>query len=131
MKKFFKQPLVRYVFVGGISYIAEMLTLYVCSTLLGLSSIPSVTISFWIGFVLSFILQKVVAFSNKERALKRLFWQSASYAILVLANYLFSIATVAMFDSITGIYIARTIALIITTSWNYVIYSKLIFKKRS
>lgn len=124
------RPIVRYILVGGTSYVLELLVLYICKGVLHTSPVIAVSISFWAGFILSFGLQKVITFNNTSKKVKQLLWQSISYGILVIVNYLFTIGFVAFLNSITDVYIARTIALVITTGWNYVIYSNIIFKEK-
>lgn len=122
-------PVVRYIFVGGTTYLIEVGILLIASTLLHLPSTVSVTIAFWIGLVVSFILQKVIAFKDTSSTVKRLAWQSTAYALLIIINYLFTIFTVWALEPFTGLVISRTIALVITTLWNYIVYSKIIFKQ--
>lgn len=123
-----KSPTLRkYVAVGGATFLTELVIIFICTHVLNLPSFVAVTISFWTGLVLSFVLQKILTFGNKNKSPKHLLWQSVSYGSLVIVNYLFTIGFVALFDSLIGVYLARTAALIITTIWNYVIYQKAIF----
>lgn len=128
MKKLFENSLIRYILVGGTSFVIEIGVIFVLAKTLGLNSILSVSIAFWFGFVVSFLLQKLVTFKDGSRSVKKVLKQTIMYGSLVLLNYLFTIAFVWLFENILGLIIARTIALIITTGWNFVIYQKIIFK---
>lgn len=98
---------------------------------LKMTSVLAVGISFWLGFLIAFVLQKLIAFKNTDRSKKTVARQTLLYSGLVGVNYLFTLAFVAIFGPILGTIVARTIALIITTGWNYVIYSKLIFRSKN
>lgn len=117
---------VRYVFIGGISYIIELSALLLLARML--SPAQAVACSFWIGLVISFILQKKIAFSNKTTTKKAFGKQAVFYGTLVLFNYVFTIIFVSLLTSYLGIAIARTLALLLTVSWNYFVYKE-IFKQ--
>ena len=123
-----QKPLYRYIFIGGISYLIEVALLALLLYSLKLSAVAAVAISFWIGFILSFLLQKLIAFKNTDSSKKTVARQSVLYSLLVAVNYLFTLAFVAALGPLIGTIVARTIALIVTTGWNYVVYSKFIFK---
>lgn len=121
------QP-VRYIFIGGVSYIIEMIALLTCAYILLFSPELSVACSFWVGLIVSFLLQKYIAFNNKSSHKKVIGRQAVLYGLLVLFNYGFTIAFVSLSVDILGLVIARTLALGITTTWNYFVY-KQIFKQ--
>lgn len=127
-KNLINNTLFRYIFIGGLSFLIEMATIYVVMNFTNLGSLVAVGISFWLGLIASFFLQKIFAFRNKESSPKHLIKQSVAYGILVVVNYMFTLGFVALFEGVMGVFIARTIALIITTGWNFIVYSKIIFK---
>lgn len=127
IKKLRSNKLARYIFVGGLSYLLEVGAIY-SLILFGVDKLISVAIAFWFGLTISFLLQKIFAFDNKEKTIKKLAWQSVTYGILVVVNYGFTLSFVAVLNSTIGLIVARTIALLITTIWNYFIYKKIIFK---
>lgn len=126
-KKILSHTGVRYLITGGASYGIELSVLLLLSGILHLGPVLSVGISFWVGLVISFILQKFLAFNNKTVKPKHLIRQSLQYGALVLVNYLFTLWFVSTFEPIVGLVIARTVALIITTIWNYFIYKYVLF----
>jgi putative flippase GtrA len=128
LKYLTENKLARYILVGGSSYLFELAVLY-SLIFLGVHKVLAVGIAFWFGLLLSFILQKLVAFNNKERTYKKILWQSVCYGILVIINYTFTLLVVSTFSDEFGIFLTRTVALIITTGWNFIIYSKIIFRK--
>ena len=117
----------RYILVGGTSFCIEIVALYVLKNIIKLSPESSVAISFWIGFVCGFILQKHVTYKNKHKAPHLLARQLVMYAALVLFNYIFTIAAVNIFKQHMSVFIIRTAVVLVTTSWNFFAY-KLIFK---
>ncbi len=117
-----KNRVFRYLFVGGFSYLVEMACLYGLHNGLGLSPTISVAISFWVGFVVAYLLQKFVAFENHDRSKKAVARQLIGYSFLVGWNYLFTLVVVGLFEHMTSIFIVRTIVIIITTLWNYAFY---------
>jgi putative flippase GtrA len=131
LQKFIQHQAVRYIFIGGIAYLIELTALYFFAVTLSLGPTLGVAISFWIGLIVSFTLQKIFSFKNKAENKKHLSKQMLSYGTLVAFNYLFTLAFVSFFEPHIGLFIARTIALLITTVWNFYIYSRYIFKSQT
>ncbi|MDR0433001.1 MAG: GtrA family protein, partial [Bifidobacteriaceae bacterium] len=79
----------RYVAVGIGGYLVEVAILLTLPRL-GASGEVAVTVSYWVGLVVSFAAQKLLAFSNFAfgRLLAR---QALAYALLVLVNWGFTV----------------------------------------
>ena len=120
----------RYLLVGGLSYLIEMGCLVGLRNGLGLGATLSVAISFWIGFVVAYILQKFIAFQNHDRSKQVIAKQLVGYSLLVGWNYIFTLVVVGVFEQYASVFLLRTIIIIITTLWNYAIY-RLLFKNNS
>lgn len=118
--------ILRYILSGGSSYIIEIAILYLLSAS-GLPKTVAVSVSFWIGFFVSFFAQKIFTFKNTKTGKKKSTLQVIGYGILVTVNYLFTITLVSIFAD-ADVVIVRTIALAITTSWNFLIYKFILFK---
>ena len=116
---------VRYIFVGGFSFVIEIATLYSLNQLLRVSPTISVAISFWVGFIVAYTLQKLVTFQNKEKSRRALTKQLIGYSLLVVWNYAFTLLVVELFHASISVIILRTIVIAITTIWNYFLYKKL------
>lgn len=127
VRRFKERTLVRYLFVGGTSYALELTTLLLIFYLTDSRTLAT-AISFWVGFAVAFMLQKIVAFKEYSKEMKALTTQGTLYILLNLWNYIFTIAFVSLFPD-RYIILSRTVALIMMASWNYVIYKKIIFKK--
>ena len=120
-----QHQVVRYIFVGGFSFVIEIATLYTLNQLLHVSPTVSVAISFWVGFIVAYTLQKLVTFQNKEKSRRALTKQLVGYSLLVAWNYAFTLIVVELFHASISVIILRTIVIAITTTWNYFLYKKL------
>lgn len=127
IKKIAQQQIVRYLFIGGFSYLVEMTILFLLNHVLQIPATASVAISFWIGFIVAYVLQKIVTFQNKETSRRVLAQQLIGYSLLVLWNYGFTLTVVEFFQHNMSVVVLRTIVIAITTTWNYALY-KLLFR---
>ena len=118
---------VRYLVIGGSVYLFELVVIVVAQWL-GASDVWAVAISFWLGLLLSFALQKFVAFSDKRMHHKVLVPQAIAFSLLVLWNFGFTVGVTKLLSPIISPLICRTIALGITTLWNFYLYRTRIFK---
>lgn len=118
----------RYVFVGGLTYVIDMAVLIGLYAGLHTSRALAASASFWTGLLFSFLLQKLVAFQDYQREVKAISHQALSYGVLVAFNYVLTVFVVSLFPGRDIVY-SRTLAVAITTVWNYFIYNRLVFKK--
>lgn len=116
----------RYLLVGGGSYVIEIGVLFSLKKL-GLSNLASVAISFWIGLISSFLLQKFITFKSSSPSKKHLGMQIILYLSLVAFNYVFTLLLVGTIGKAINVLIIRTLAIICTTVWNYYFYKIHIF----
>jgi len=130
LKRLWAKSFLRYLVIGGTAYITEIASLLLFTNAFKWSSVLAVAVSFWIGFIIAFTLQKFVTFNNYERSVESLTKQVVGYSALVLWNYFFTLITVALISDSVPVYITRTFCIIAITSWNFIIYSKL-FKQRA
>lgn len=124
-----KQKLVRYLLVGGTAYGVEISCLYFFVHALNLSSLRAVAISFWIGFVVAFILQKLITFKNYDKQTTTITKQLIGYGLLVAWNYGFTLIMVKLLSRHGSIIMIRTFVILIVTSWNFIFY-QMIFKEQ-
>lgn len=118
----------RYILVGGCAYLLEMIVLALLTRVLSIEPTIAVSISFWIGVVVSFFMQKVIAFENNHKSPKKVGQQIVMYASLLFINYVFTITLVYLLESMIGVLLSRTIAIVVSTVWNYVVYKRIIFR---
>jgi putative flippase GtrA len=122
-----RRPLYRYVVVGGSVYVLEV-AIIVIAQHLGASSVLAVGLSFWFGLIVSFLLQKFVTFSDRRVHHRVLLSQTVIVVALVLFNFGFTIVVTKLLTSRVPAVISRTLALAITTTWNFYLYKTRIFK---
>jgi len=124
---FLRQHGSRYLMVGVSVYALELLVIVVAQYL-GASAVLAVGLSFWIGLIISFVLQKVVTFGDKRTKHQVLVPQLAAFSLLVLFNFGFTILVTKLLISLMPAVITRTLALGMTTVWNFYLYKTRIFK---
>lgn len=122
-----KRPGIRYLIVGGSVYLFELVVIYVAQHN-GASAVVAVGLSFWLGLIVSFVLQKVVTFSDKRTHHKILIPQIVAVTLLVLFNFGFTILVTKLLAHALPAVVTRTIALGVTTIWNFYLYKTRIFK---
>jgi putative flippase GtrA len=122
-----QKPSHRYLLIGVSVYLFELLVIFVAQSL-GANNILAVGLSFWLGLIVSFVLQKVVTFKDKRTHHRVLLPQIIAFSLLVLFNFGFTILVTELLTSIVPAAITRTIALGITTVWNFYLYRTKIFK---
>jgi putative flippase GtrA len=122
-----KKPGYRYLLVGGAVYVLEVAVIVVAQRL-GASPVLAVGLSFWIGLVFSFVLQKLVTFGDKRLHHRVLSMQIIAVALLVIFNFGFTLLVTKLLYRELPAVVTRTLALGITTIWNFYLYKTRIFK---
>jgi putative flippase GtrA len=118
----------RYITIGVSIYLFE-LAVIVVGQRLGLSAVGAVALSFWLGLLVSFGLQKTITFKDHRVHHKVLLPQIIAFSLLVLFNFGFTIVVTKLLSPGVPAVLSRTIALAITTLWNYYLYKTHIFYK--
>lgn len=127
IRTFVKTTTGRYIIIGLSVYVLELAAIII-SQRLGASTIVAVAISFWIGLLVSFFLQKIVTFNDKRMHHKVLLPQLIAVVCLVFFNFGFTILVTRLLRGHLPAVIIRTFVLGITTLWNFYIYRTRIFK---
>lgn len=127
LRPLLNKPLHRYIIIGGSVYILEVIVIVIAQGM-GAQPLAAVSISFWIGLIISFTLQKFVTFRDKRMHHRVILPQIIAVSGLVLFNFGFTLLVTKLFRNILPTVGSRTIALIITTIWNYYLYKTKIFK---
>jgi len=116
--------------VGGLSYLFEMTAILLLKKIFSLTNVEAVTISYWIGLGVAFILQKIITFSNLDKRLHIIGKQVIIYVVLVLFNYSLNILAVDIFAKDSNVYLIRTLVILFCTLINFPVY-KIIFSNKS
>lgn len=122
-----KRPGYRYLMIGGSVYVFE-LAVIVAAQWLGASPVWAVAISFCLGTLVSFFLQKLVTFGDKRMHHRVLIPQMIATALLIVWNLGFSVLLTKLLQDHVPAVVTRTLALGITTIWNFYLYKTRIFK---
>jgi len=122
-----QKPGHRYIVVGGSIYALELIVIVIAQRL-GASAIVAVGLSFWIGLVVSFVLQKLVTFDDKRVHHRVLLTQVVAFSLLVIFNFGFTLLVTKLLQRSLPAVVTRTLALGITTIWNFYLYKTHIFK---
>ncbi len=123
-----QRPGYRYLLVGGSVYLLELLVI-VAAQQLGAAAVVAVGLSFWSGLVISFGLQKLVTFGDNRVHHTVLLPQIAAFSVLVLFNFGFTLLVAKFLSPFLPAVVTRTVALGITTIWNFYLYKTHIFLK--
>src|SRR5262249_50239918 len=116
-----QRPGYRYLIIGGSVYVFELIVI-VAAQQLGASAPWAVAISFCLGTLVSFWLQKLVTFGDKRLYHRVVIPQLIAVAALVLWNLGFSVALTKLLEDRLPAVVSRTIALGLTTIWNFYLY---------
>jgi putative flippase GtrA len=126
IKQLFKRLNKRYLVIGVSIYILELVIIVVAQSL-GASGVVAVGLSFWVGLVVAFVLQKIIGFSDKRLRHTVLIPQVLAFSLLVLFNFGFTLLVTKLLSPPLPAVISRTIALGLSTVWNYYLYKQHIF----
>jgi putative flippase GtrA len=128
LKILLQNPGYRYLVIGVSVYLFELLVIIVAQSL-GASAALAVGLSFWLGLLISFALQKFVTFNDKRIHHRVLLPQVIAFSLLVAFNFSFTLGVTALLSPGLPATVTRTIALGVTTIWNFYLYKTRIFKR--
>ena len=78
--------------------------------------------------MVSFVLQKLVTFSDRRMHRQVLLPQMIAFSALVLFNFGFTLALTKLLEHVLPAVVTRTLAVGMTTLWNFYLYKTRIFK---
>jgi putative flippase GtrA len=121
---------VRYVAVGLTAYAAEMTALYAMKHIGRHGDVQAVAVSFWVGLIVAFVLQKMLVFQNYDRSVRSLSRQAVLYGLLVAWNYGFTLMVVHGLSRHISVFLLRTGVIGIVMGWNFLLYHYIFQQKR-
>ncbi len=127
IKAMLQRPGYRYLLIGGSVYVFELAVIVVAQAL-GASAVWAVAISFCLGTLVSFFLQKLVTFSDKRMHHRVLIPQLIATGLLIVWNLGFSVLLTKLLQNHLPAVATRTLAIAFTTIWNFYLYKTRIFK---
>ena len=116
----------RYLFIGGVGYLFELFIILIAGQL-GASPAKAVAVSFILGTISAFLLQKFFTFKDRRLHRSILIPQVIATILLVIFNFCFSVGLAKIFEDTLDPIVSRTISLILTTIWNYLLFKTAIF----
>ena len=126
---------IRFAIVGGANTALDFGVLFLL-TFLGLDKIPANYISTSVALIFSFFANKTFAFKQKGGNAKKqfaLFLVVTLFGLWVLQPLVIWGSSSLLESSITNeaimLFVAKLLATIVSLVWNYVFYSKIVFKK--
>ena len=127
IRELLQKPGYRYLIVGGSVYLFELAVIVDVQSL-GASAVWAVAVAYCLGTTLSFFMQKLVTFGDKRMHHKVLIPQMIATALLIVWNLAISVVVTKLLQHHLPAVVTRTIALAITTIWNFYLYKTRIFK---
>lgn len=127
LRKIINQQTKPYLLIGGSVYVFELVIILLAQTW-GANPVWAIGIGFCFGTLLSFGLQKFITFGDKRVQHKIIAAQLIATCALVVFNFVFTLVVAKLLTPFLPAILSRTIALGITTLWNFYIYKNHIFK---
>lgn len=124
---FYKHPLVRYILVGGSTFVLDLGLLIFLKDKAGFGLALATSIAYWTAIIYNFALNRLWTFSMSER--ENLHRHILNYLVLLGFNYLFTVIFVSVVGKHIYFGIAKGLAVIIQTTWTYFVYKNRIFVK--
>jgi putative flippase GtrA len=127
-KKVISMRVIRFLVSGGSAAVTEYGVFLFLFDLVKIDVVIANGISFLCGLMVSFLLNKHWVFKSKQRARMEV----VLYVILALVNLLLSSLFIQLLVHTAGIspFIAKLIGMVVIAAWNYLFFSRLIFKQR-
>lgn len=123
----YKHPLMRYLFVGGTTFIIDEGLLIILHGKLDVWLPAALFLAYLTAFIYNFSLNRWWAFSAAEN--KSLHEHVVPYTFLFFFNLMFTIVFVSIVSHFINYALAKALAVMIQVSWTYIIYKNFIFAK--
>lgn len=118
---------VRYVFVGGTTFLIDITTLLTLHGLFDMSVPVATTAGYWLSIIYNFSLNRWWTFNAQDA--KKIHEHAILYAMLLGFNYCFTLGFVSIMSHYIYVGFAKVMATGIQIIWTYPTYKYLIFTK--
>ena len=119
----------RYAFVGSSAFTVEFLSFCLLYYVIHFAATPANAISFLVGLMTSFLLNRVWTFAHERGYRKHMSHQLVLYGLVATVNLLLTVLLLKIFQhSGFDIRISKLATMILTSGWNYLIFKLVIFK---
>lgn len=122
-----RQQLIRYLFVGGSTFLLDIVTLTLLKERLGWHPTYAVAINQVLIFAYNFSLNKFWTFNSRPLLHKQ--WMR--YLLLAAGNYTVAVLVMALFTNYTEIdyRLIRVGTIALTTCWTFLLYKFWVYKE--
>lgn len=125
VKKLYKHNFVRYLFVGGSTFIIDEGLLVLLHGMAAVSLPLATTAAYIVAFVYNFSLNRWWTFSaSANQSLRK---HIVPYGILFAFNLITAVILVSLLSHVMNYALAKVLVVALQTSWNFVIYKNYIF----
>jgi putative flippase GtrA len=119
----------RYVFVGGIAFVADWLTLFGLARI-GLHYLLAAALAFLVGLTVNYFLSKKFVFvEDPEKVNKKV--EFLMYGLIGLAGLLLTEGLMYLFTDILSLHylLSKVVAAIIVLGWNFIARKMILYRK--
>lgn len=125
IRKLYLNPALRYVAVGGLTIVLDVLILWILHGIVGINVLISATFSYWLAILFNFTVNRSWTFGSNQHKTTR---QVVLYLLLLGCNYVFTIVFIKFFTKHgLNFLTAKAAAVAIQVCWTYLAYRKIIF----
>ena len=121
--KLYNHHFVRYVFVGGTTFIIDLGLLVLLHGFLHVNLAIATSIAYWVAIAYNFTMNRWWAFSASENNSLRK--HLPPYLVLLGFNYLFTVLFVGYFSRVMPYELAKVIAVPTQMIWTYPLFKKI------
>jgi len=121
----YRHHFVRYLFVGGSTFVIDFSLLFILHSKAGLSLAVATSVGYWTSIIYNFFLNRSWTFSASEK--RSLHKHLLMYGLLLCCNYAFTLLFISIFSHFINYLLAKAIAVAIQMSWTYLVYKNVVF----
>lgn len=125
VKFMYRHHFVRYLFVGGTTFMLDVIVLVFLHGKLNINLAVSTSLAYWLSVLYNFSLNRSWTFSKSEQ--ESLHKHATLYGALLAVNYLFTVTFVSLVSHYIYFGLAKALAVMIQVSWTYYLYKNYIF----
>jgi putative flippase GtrA len=121
----------KFLATGLLAVVTDYGTFFAAYSMLHVNLMAATVASFGASLVVSFGLNKLWVFESRGEPISRSIKQLLLYGLLLVLNVAFTYYFIAAMQRIHDIdpRMSKLISILITTAWNYLLYSRVIFLK--
>jgi putative flippase GtrA len=120
-----KPPLIRYLIVGGSTFVMDLGLLVLLHGAVKLDLAVATTLAYWVSLTYNFLLNRHWVFNAQQvQSLRK---HALLYGCLLTANYLATVVAITILTRYVPYEVAKSIIVVVSISWMYPIQRQYIF----